>query len=195
MPSPSVGAPTVSGVEFATAAFNSDLYVVGATVIPVLFIALLVPEGLLARYAVWVKHLRSLQLARIQLRLARKALREADQAELTEAVVPGPSAFAVWGVFRLYDLLVFPVTAALILFVMGEISAAHALNHRRASGTEHWWVETALVGLPLLAVASVIASNSFRWASGISHRADSSAARPAREATECSDLGSKQSAA
>lgn len=165
-------------MALATAAFNSNLYVVGAPVIPVLFIALLIPDGILARYAVWVKRLRSLPLARIRLRLARQALRAAAPAGMTEPVAPRPSAFAVWGVLRFYDLLVFPVTAALALFVMGEISAVHALNHRHASGPEHWWVEAALVGLPLLAVSSVIASNSSRWASGISQRADSSAACP-----------------
>jgi len=112
-------------------------------------------------------------------------MREGEQAEMTGTVVPGPSALAVWGVFRFYGLLVFPITAALILFVMGEISAVHSLNHRYASETEHWWVETALVGLPILTVASVIASISLRWGGEISKRADSPIARPVQKDDGC----------
>lgn len=154
----------------APAAFNSDLYVVGATVIPVLFIALLIPEGVLARYAVWVKSLRSRQLGAIRTRHTRQASADPTFAADTEtAQIPVPT---LWGVLRLHDLLLFPVTAALLLFVGGEISAVHALDHRHASGSEHWWVEATLVALPVLACISVIASISFQWASEIAKRAD-----------------------
>lgn len=108
-------------------------------------------------------------------------MREAGRAEMRQAAVPEPSVFAVGGVLRFHDLLILPVTAALILFVMGEISAVHALNHHHASGTEHWWVEVALVGLPILAAASVIASISFRWAGGISKQAAAAAAHSVQE--------------
>jgi hypothetical protein len=51
-----------------------------------------------------------------------------------------------------------------LLFVAGEISAVHALDHRHASASEHGWAEAALVVLPILAAVSVMASISFRWA-------------------------------
>src|SRR5208282_1109858 len=102
-------------------------------------------------YAVWVKLQRSLQLRRIRLR-ARRASGDAT-----------PPTVAVAGVLRIHDLLLLPVTAALVLFVAGEISAVHALDHRHASASEHGWVEAALVVLPVLVVISVVASISFRW--------------------------------
>ncbi len=80
-------------MTIAAAAFNSDLYVVGATVVPVLFIALVLPDGVLASYPVWVKPQRSLQLRRIRL----QALRTSGDST--------PHAVAVAGVFRIHDLL------------------------------------------------------------------------------------------
>lgn len=131
------------------AAFNANFYVVGATVIPVLFIALLIPDGALGRYAVWVKRLRSTQLRRIR----------------------GGSAGRHWGVFRVHDLLLLPVTVTFIVFVLGEIDAVHALSHQHASGSQHVWVETALVWMTIMAVLSTVTSISFRWASGIPYDA------------------------
>lgn len=130
--------------------FNANFYVVGATVIPVLFIALLIPNGALARYSLWAKQLRSTQLRRVR----------------------GGSASRRWGALRIYDLLVFPVTITFVVFVIGEVDAVHALSHEHASGAEHTWVETALVWLTVMAVLSTIASISFRWAAGIPYEAD-----------------------
>jgi len=132
------------------ATFNANFYVVGATAIPVLFIALLIPDGALARYGVWAKRLRSTQLRRVR----------------------GGSATRHWGVFRIYDLLILPVTITFVVFLLGEIDAVHALSHEHASGTAHTLVETALVWLSIMAVVSTIASISFGWAAGIPHEAD-----------------------
>jgi lysylphosphatidylglycerol synthetase-like protein (DUF2156 family) len=133
-----------------SATFNTSFYVVGATVIPVLFIALLIPDGALARYSLRAKQLRSTQLRRIR----------------------GGSASRHWGVLRIHDLLVLPVTITFLVFVTGEIDAVHALSHQHAFSTEHTWVETALVWLTIMAVVSTIASISFRWAAGIPYEAD-----------------------
>lgn len=130
--------------------FNTNFYVVGATVIPVLFIALLIPDGALARYSLWAKRLRSTQLRRIR----------------------GGSVSRHWGVLRIHDLLVLPVTITFLVFITGEIDAVHALSHQHASGTEHTWVETALVWLTIMAVVSTTASISFHWAAGIPYEAD-----------------------
>jgi len=133
------------------ATFNANFYVVGATAIPVLFIAVLIPDGALARYSVWAKQLRSTQLRRVR----------------------GGSATRHWGVFRIYDLLILPVTITFVVFLLGEIDAVHALSHEHASGTEHRWVETALVWLTVIAVLSTVASISFRWAAGIPYGRES----------------------
>jgi lysylphosphatidylglycerol synthetase-like protein (DUF2156 family) len=130
--------------------FNANFYVVGATVIPVLFIALLIPDGALARYSLWAKQLRSTGLRRIR----------------------GGSASRHWGVLRVYNLLALPVTITFLLFAIGEIDAVHALSHEHASGTEHTMVETALVWLTIMAVVSTIASISFRWAAEIPYEDD-----------------------
>ncbi len=65
--------------------FNSDLYVVGATVIPVLFIALMLQGGVLARYALWTKNVHSLMLGRIRVRAAKKAVRLAEAGNMAAA--------------------------------------------------------------------------------------------------------------
>jgi hypothetical protein len=45
-------------VNLAAPAFNETLYATAATVIPVLFVALLFAGGPLRRYAIWVKRWR-----------------------------------------------------------------------------------------------------------------------------------------
>ncbi|MGH2902052.1 MAG: hypothetical protein ACRDK7_00435 [Solirubrobacteraceae bacterium] len=59
-----------------TAPFNANLYVVAATVIPVYFVALMLPGGILPRYLNWAKDERAktirAMLARGEHKTARK---------------------------------------------------------------------------------------------------------------------------
>jgi hypothetical protein len=115
-------------------AFNSDLYVVGATVIPVLFIALMLQGGVLGRYALWTKNLRSLMLGRIGLRAAKKAVRLAEAGNMAAAEnAKEPPTLALWGALRVYDLLIFPATLVFVALGGGEISAVLAIDHRHAT--------------------------------------------------------------
>jgi hypothetical protein len=126
--------------------FNVNLYVVAATVIPVLFIALMLPPGVLARYALWAKERRNAQL------------RQVVQAEKATGKATGRK---LWAVFRRYDLVVLPATLAFVFFLGGQISAALAIDHRHATSTEHAWVMWSLIGLPILTVLSVIGALAF----------------------------------
>jgi hypothetical protein len=132
--------------------FNADFYVAGATVIPVLFLALLLSGGPLAKYALWAKRQRSEQLRRII---------KAEQG------IENVSATRLWWVRNTYYLLSLPTTLVLVFFVGGEISAAYALDHRHATSSEHGWVLAALVVLPIITVLVVLASVSFTWARDI----------------------------
>jgi hypothetical protein len=153
-------------MPIAATTFNSDLYMVAATVIPVLFVALVLPNGVLARYAVWAKKQRSNQLRRVTQGGALPARR-------------------LWGVYRIYDFLTLPVTLFRLFFVMGEISAVLALDHRHATRTEHRLVMASLIVMPIIAVLSAIAATSFAWAKDLSDagraRAVTTASDPAAE--------------
>jgi hypothetical protein len=133
-------------VSASVAPFNYNLYVVGATVIPVLFIALMLPPGLLARYALLVKEHRNAQL------------RQLIQGDKATGKVSGRS---LWAVFRRYDIVVLPAALAFVFFVWGEISAVYALDHRHATATEHTGVMWSLIGLPILTVLSVVGALAF----------------------------------
>jgi hypothetical protein len=106
----------------SAAPFKYNLYVVAATVIPVLFIALMLPPGVLARYALWAKEQRNAQLQQV------------IQADKGTGKVSGRK---LWAVFRRYDLVVLPATIAFVFFLGGEISAALAIDHRHATSTDH----------------------------------------------------------
>jgi hypothetical protein len=119
--------------------------VVCATVLPVLFIALTLESGGLARAAIWAARREAREFRRLKalaLRAADEA--EAERGERRTVVVTGvdPS----W-------LLALPVVACLVLFGLGEVSAVLALNAQRATGFEHFCVVAALVALPVVLVA------------------------------------------
>jgi hypothetical protein len=143
-------------------AFNSNLYVVAATVIPVFFIAFMLPGGILARYGSWAKKLRSSQLA--------QARKDRDGS---------PTATRTTAIYSFHWFVSIPPMLFMVFTLLGEISAVRALDHRRASGGEHTWVIDALVGLPIIAVVSTTAATSFAWAASIQKEtADSSSAAP-----------------
>lgn len=142
-------------------AFNSDLYTVAATVIPVLFVAMMLPPGILARYSLWSKQLRSRQLQRI-----RKSI--AAGGEDPDRIPPS----RLTALFRSHDLVRLPVTLFFVFFLGGEISAVLAIDHRHATAAEHSWVMAALIVLPILTVVSTVAATSFEWASGIPYSAE-----------------------
>jgi hypothetical protein len=115
-------------------------------VIPVLFIALMLPPGLLARYVLWAKELRNAQL------------RQVIQANKATGTLSGGK---LWSVLRRYDVVVLPATLAFVFLLAGEISAAFAIAHRQATSTEHGRVMWSLIGLPILTVVSVIGALAF----------------------------------
>jgi hypothetical protein len=141
--------------------FNADLYTVAATVIPVLFVAMMLPSGILARYSLWTKQLRSRQLQRVRKSIAARG-EDPDK-------VPAPRLTAL---FRSHDLVRLPVTLFFVLFLGGEISAVLAIDHRHATAVEHWWVMASLVVLPILSLVSAVAATSFEWARDIPHSAE-----------------------
>ncbi len=186
--------PVVRELIPVASSFNADLYTVAATVIPVLFVALMLQGGILSHYSVWTKLVRSLQLARIGLRAERKALefpkkateekrkgkaQKSEKSSGTKDLSGEPPALALWGVRRINYVLQVPVMLVLTLFSAGEISAALALDHRHATQVEHGFVMAALIVLPLVTVFTTIAANSFEWARGI----------PRREPAPASDAG------
>jgi hypothetical protein len=124
-----------------TIGFNSSLYVVCATVLPVLFIALTLESGGLARAAVWAARREAREFHRLKA-LALRA--EADGiAERRTVVVT--SIDPSW-------LLALPAVACLLLFGLGEVCAVLALNAQHATGFEHFCVVAALVALPVVLV-------------------------------------------
>lgn len=107
-------------------AFNTDFYVMAATVIPVLFIPLIFPGGILYRYGLWTKKWRR--------QGAVKAYQDGDAR----------------GVARYnqgYKLLFLPVDLVLLLGGFGELCAVFALYRRHATHIEQMWTLYALVGL------------------------------------------------
>ena len=139
------------------AQFNADLYVVAATVIPVYFVALMFPGGILAQYTLWARTERSRHIADLRR----------------------------WRVGRLVYLLMVPVWLVLALGAYGEIQAVLALDHGRASTTEHDWVIAASIALPIIAAVSAVVATSMRRAATV--RAD---AKPAEAPPEPEQSGS-----
>jgi hypothetical protein len=133
----------------ASAPFNADFYTVAAAVIPVYFLILLFPGGILARYAIWTKKLRS-----------RYAV----------PIVEGekPATLRLTSILHAYDVLYLPVTAAMVFGVWGEVSAVRALDHEHATSGQHWWVLTSMVGFPIFAGVSAAFAVSFAWAETLS---------------------------
>lgn len=132
-------------------AFNGNLYLATATVIPILFVALMLPGGVLARYSVWTKNVRSLMLGRIYKR---------DK----------PPNLAVWAAWRVHDLLRLPVMAFLVLFLFGEYGAMSALANRHPTAFDQWMADNAVIIMALIAFASSIAASAFEWSSKIGAR-------------------------
>jgi hypothetical protein len=126
----------------AQAPFNADFYVAAATVIPVLFIPLLFPGGILHTYGVWAKKWRT--------RGAVKAYRAGD-AKGQKRYLQG------------YKLLMLPIDAVLILGTFGEVCAFLALYHRHATHTEQIWVRNAVIVLPIAIANFVVASISVTY--------------------------------
>jgi hypothetical protein len=136
-----------------TIGFNSSLYVVCATVLPVLFIALTLESGGLARAAIWAARREAREFRRLKaLALqAEAADKRGEQRMVVVATNVDPSG-----------LLVLPAVACLVLFGLGEVSAVLALDTQRATGFEHFCVVAALVALPVVlvgvAAVSIIAA-------------------------------------
>jgi hypothetical protein len=124
----------------ATETFNADFYVVAATVIPVLFLALMLPGGILARFARWEREWR------------RAQIREHGADFVSKAPVH---------VRAVYELMGWPVALALAFGLVGEIPAILALDHRHATATEHAWTLVSVIGLAALAALSVIGDLAF----------------------------------
>lgn len=145
---------TILGVR----TFRPDLYLAAVTVIPVLLVAVLVPGGVLARYASWAKGWRS---------------RHARPIVSAERV----SVPRLWLVLRGYDILYLPVTATVVLTLEGLMRSISALASERASVSDRQWVLASLVGMVCLTVAMLMAAISQSWASGIGGRKESDVAR------------------
>jgi len=118
---------------------------------------MMLPPGILARYSLWSKQLRSRQLRRIRKSIAAGG---EDRDRVLTAL------------FRSHDLVRLPVTLFFVFFLGGEISAVLAIDHRHATAAEHSWVMAALIVLPILTVVSTVAATSFEWASGIPYSAE-----------------------
>lgn len=133
----------------ASAPFNANFYTVATAVIPVYFLILVFPGGILARYAIWTKQLRS-----------RYAV------PIVESEKPSTPRLMV--VQHAYEVLYLPVMAAMVFGVWGEVSAVRALDHEHATSGQHWWVLTSMVGFPVFAGVSALAAVSFAWAATLS---------------------------
>jgi hypothetical protein len=125
-------------------AFNSELYVVAATVLPVLFIALMLESSGLARAAIWAARREAREYRRLRERVA-EAVEQAEHGERRHVVGVGS--------FELGGLLALPALLCLLLFGAGEVSSVLALDARHASSFEHVVVLAALVALPVALVA------------------------------------------
>ncbi len=124
---------------FVAVQFNADLYVAAVTVIPVYFIALLMPGGLLRRYARWAKLEE------------RQDYRSAHgRAPVRRVGRHAPGAVSL--------LRMLPATLSILLSGVGAVEAALALEHRHASAAERMWTTDALLVLPILAVATAFVS-------------------------------------
>ena len=119
-----------------------------ATVLPVLFIALMLEGRELTQVAVWAARRQVRELRRLRARV-EQAVAEADRAGHHQTVI----AVSPIG----YGWLALPAVACILLFGLGEVSAVLALDARHASWFEHACVLAALVGLPsgLVLVTSV----------------------------------------
>jgi hypothetical protein len=124
--------------------FNSDLYLVAATVLPVLFIALMLESSGLARAAIWAARREAREYRRLRARISEV---------VEEAEVGGRRHVIVGGGLELGGLLALPAVACLLLFGAGEVCAVLALNAQHASDVEHDLVMAALVALPVALVA------------------------------------------
>jgi hypothetical protein len=128
--------------------FNSDFYTFAASVIPVVFFALMLPGCILARYARWVKQWRS---------------RRARPIVTAEKI----SMPRLWLVLRSYDLLMLPVMASIYFTLEGELRSIKVLSAQHASASDHHWVTISLIGLVIIAVACSMIAISQSWAADI----------------------------
>lgn len=137
-------------------AFNGDLYATAATVIPVLFIALMFPNGLLARYALWCKQWRS-----------KRGVPAVEEGR----------AQKIRSVNNRYLLLIFPVDLVLLAGSWGEVCAFIALIRRHATQVERLVVIASVVVLPVIAALSAMTAISQSWAAGLTKRTSETPAR------------------
>jgi hypothetical protein len=126
-------------------AFNSDFYVAAATVIPILFIALLLPGGVMHRYAIWAKkwYIR---------RFPAEFLERSNPFRWSSLKVTFKASGMTYGL----QYLLLPVVVTLIFGSFSEACAMLALANQHATHTEHQWVLWAVVSLPFIAAASSI---------------------------------------
>jgi hypothetical protein len=135
----------------ATAAhFNSNLYVVAATVIPLLLVALMI-EGSFAKWIVHRAFLRDLRM-----------MEEADQARAEALKLQTRTRWfriGRWEFTRVegpqlppagIPLLVLLLLIPLAIIVLGETGAVTAIDHQRASHWDNTLVKINLIGLPIV---------------------------------------------
>lgn len=117
--------------------FNQNLYTVAATIIPVFFIALMFPGGVLTPYWLWSERWKNKHLG--------------------EASVGRPLFFLFVGT-PMNFLISLPVNLILGIGAAGEVCAVIAIDHRHATYIQHLWVFSSMVMLPIVATLSVMFS-------------------------------------
>ena len=140
--------------------FNADFYVVAATIIPVWFVAVMLPGGILARYAVWARQLRARQSKRIGPAMNAGKL----------------SGTRLWLILRFRDVLTLPDKATLTFAGVGEVCAVLSLDRGHATGFEHWWVLVSVVGLPVVTVIGAQVAILGTWTRDLTGESDIQAA-------------------
>lgn len=124
--------------------FNTNLYVVAATVLPVLFIALMLEGGGLTRAAIWAlrSQIDDFRRLRARARQVAEAARQNQRPTVVIAVSSNADALSV-----------LPAVVCMLLFGFGEVCSVLALNAQRATSFEHFWVIAALIAMPIAVVA------------------------------------------
>jgi hypothetical protein len=127
------------------ATFNANFYITGATVIPVLFIALMLPDGILVGYALWTRRVRTRWV---------QSIAGADRSSLVRSFL---ASTRMWLAQQGFFVIQLPMMFALIFGLTGEVAALLALDEEQATRFEHVWVRASVIGLvALLAVGAMI---------------------------------------
>jgi hypothetical protein len=136
------------GASARTDTFNADFYFMAATIIPIFFLALMLPGGVLFRYSIWVRRWHTRHLS--------DALNNKDRRYWRTLLAN-----------RGHDLFSLPIQLMLLAASIGEVSAVIALDQRHATPREHWWVLVSVIGLPVVTVMSALFAASYAWAADV----------------------------